>query len=129
MTIQEQINIDLKNAMLNKDNNKRDLLRVVIGEINRIDKNLSDEQVIKIIKKMFENAVELGNVTEQEILNTYLPKMLSIDELTSIINNFIKDNNLTSVKETGKVMQFLKQTYNSLYDGKDVNNILKQILK
>jgi uncharacterized protein YqeY len=129
MTIQEKINIDLKNAMLNKDNSKRDLLRVVIGEINRIDKNLHDEQVIKIIKKMFENAVELGNVIEQDILNSYLPKMLTIDELTTIINDFIKVNNLTSVKETGKVMQFLKQNHNSLFDGKDVNNILKLILK
>ena len=50
--LQEQISIDLRTAMKNKDENVKSLLRVVIGEFGRVGKELSDDQVVSIIKKM-----------------------------------------------------------------------------
>ena len=73
MTVQEKINIELTLAMLNKEVAKRDLLRVVIGEFNRVDKTVSDEKALSIIKKMVENAKEQGNTGEVTILEQYLP--------------------------------------------------------
>jgi len=128
MTLQEQIQADLKTAMMNKDENKKNLIRVILGEFSRIGKELTDEQVTKILKKMLENSKELNNQVEIDILETYLPKELSKEELTTLIQKVITDNNIISIKEMGKVMAGLK-TSGSLYDGKVASEIIKTLLK
>ena len=52
--IQEKINADIRTAIMEKDTVKKDLLRVVLAEICRYNKNVSDEEAIKIIKKCIE---------------------------------------------------------------------------
>ena len=128
MKLQEQIQADLKTAMLNKDENKKNLIRVILGEFSRVGKELTDEQVIKILKKMLENAKEMSNQVEIDILETYLPKELSKEKLTALILKIIIDNGITSIKEMGKVMSGLKAT-GALYDGKVASEIIKTILK
>lgn len=129
MKLQEQIQEDLKKSILSKDNNKRDLLRVVIGEINRIGKELNNETILKIIRKMQENAIELKNFTEETILNEYLPKLLTYNELEKIISDIIKINNFTTIKDTGRIMQELKNKHASQYDGKIASEIIKGIIR
>jgi len=128
MNIQEKINVDLKNSILNKNDNEKSLLRVIIGEFNRIGKDLSDEQCIKILKKMMENAKLLNNQIEIDILVKYLPKELNSDELEILIHQIISNNYITSIKEMGKVMAELKKSGN-IYDGKIASDIIKNSLK
>jgi uncharacterized protein YqeY len=125
MKLQEKINQDLKNAMISKDIEKRDLLRVVIGEMNRVGKEVTDENVIKIIRKMQENAIQLNNKIEEEILDIYLPKMLSNEDLEKIISNIMTINNFSTIKDTGKIMSELKVKYPSQYDGKIASDIVR----
>jgi len=129
MTLQEKIILDLKNSMLAKNSQLTSLLRVVIGEFNRIGKELSDDQSLKIIKKMYDNAVELNNEFEKTTLDTYLPKMLTDKKLDEIIKDIITKNNLSLVKETGIIMNNLKTNYPSQYDGKVASIIIKNYLK
>lgn len=129
MKLQEKIHSDLKNAMINKDNHRKDLLRVLIGEINREGKELSDERIIKIIKKMSENALIMNNQLEIDILSEYLPKMLTEQEIDIIISEFIMNNNITDIKQMGLIMKFLKDKYGTLIDGKIANSIIKEKLK
>lgn len=129
MTVQEQVRKDMIDAMKSKNTDKADLLKVLIGEFNRFDKELSDEKALKEIKKMFENAKQMGNSFEMEILDRYLPKMLDEEEVKQIVSDVIKTNNASSMKDMGMVMGTLKKHPKSAQiDMKMANNIVKTIL-
>lgn len=113
MTIQERINNDLKEAIKNRDEQKKNFLRVVIAEFSRIkaddgSKNHSDEVITKELRKLEETAKLMNNDYELSVLSEYLPKRLSEDETRIIVNNIISANNITSMKEVGKFMGILK---------------------
>ena len=126
--LQEQISIDLRTAMKNKDEKVKSLLRVVIGEFGRVGKELSDDQVISIIKKMKENAIEMNNQVEIDILDKYIPQMISKDELYGAIFALVRLNGITDMKGLGKVMSELKSQYGTRYDGKLASELFKTII-
>lgn len=128
MTIEKQIKADLKQAMLNKETTKRDVLRVVIGEFNRIGKEVSDEKAIAIIKKMGKNATDQNKFDELHILASYLPDEMDELELKRVCMNFIMNMNSPTMKDMGKVMGYLKNNYNGLYDGKLASTLVKELL-
>lgn len=129
MTIQEQVKKDMIQAMKNKETEKLSLLKVVLGEFNRVGKDLSDEKAIKQIRSMFENAKQMNNQFEIDVLNKYLPQMLDDEELTTIIKSLIKDNKASSIKDMGKVMGGLKKHPKSTQiDMKKANKFVKEIL-
>lgn len=127
MSLQKRIADDLKAAMKNGEESRKSLLRVIIGEMNRVDKNLPDERVIAIIKKMIEGVKLVGNVEEEKILSEYLPKQLDESQLTSLISALIFENSYT-VKDMGKIMSALKEKYNGQYDGKLASTLVKNLL-
>jgi uncharacterized protein len=128
MKLQEKIKADLITAMKNKDENVKSLLRVVIGEINRVGKDISDDELVKIIRKMKENASEMGNDKEVEILKNYLPVMLEPKQLEILIIGIINKNGYEGMKDMGKVMKDLRDNYGSTYDGKLASEIVKNKL-
>lgn len=129
MTIQEQIKADLHSAMKSKDTLTTSLLRVVMGEFLRVkdlpaDKSVTNEQAIKVLRKMSQDAKDNNLLEEVEILKDYIPKVLSEDELTNIIKNIIT---LNSCKNIGEVMKHLKSS-GLLYDGKMASELIKKLL-
>lgn len=130
MTLQEKINADLKAAMLKKDKTSKSILRVLIGEIDRnpFDRIVSDEKVISIVKKMIENAKIVGSAEDEiAVLENYIPKQLTEEELGGIISSLIFENGYTA-KDMGKIMSSLKSSYNGRYDGKVASTLIKNIL-
>lgn len=129
MRLQEKIQEDLKNAMLQKNEAIKSLLRVIIGEMNRNkdSKELLDEKVISIIKGMVENAKLTNKLNEIPILEKYLPKQLSDGELNINLSTIIRNNNFT-IKDLGKIMNLLKEQYAGQYDGKTASVMIKNIL-
>lgn len=139
MTLQEQINAHLKNAILTENSDVKSILRVLIGELNQKGKIHSDVVVVAAVKKLIESAKiiiaspDAGDrvasaLKEISILETYLPKQLSEEALRSSIKGVISLNSYT-VKDMGKVMSFLKDNYAGQYDGKLASVIVKEILK
>ena len=128
MSIQKQINADLKTAMLKKEVEVRDLLRVVIGEFNREGKDVSDEKASAIIKKMVQNAKDQGNTGEVTILEVYLPQQLDELELKRVLMNHIMNMNSPSMKDMGSVMGWLKQNFAGKYDGIVASNLVRELL-
>ena len=130
MKLQEQIGNDMVIAMRTKNVETLSLLRVLIGEFSRIGKDLTDDEVLREIRKMSENAKSLGNETEVKILDVYLPTMLDVDQLTVIISGIIDQNGYSGMKDMGKVMSEIK-TLNvaSQIDGKLASDIVKSLLK
>ncbi len=126
MKLKDKIQSDIKTFMLSKDVEKLSLLRVVKGEIDRIGKDLSDDDVIKILRRMRENAEIVGNQDEVKILNEYLPIMLGEKQIESIIGGIILKNNYTGMKDMGKIMSELKN-YGSQIDNRIASEIIKKM--
>lgn len=127
MTLQEKIQSDIKVSMLNKDIERLSLLRVIKGEINREAKELSDDRIISIIRKMKENAEMMNNQDEIKILNEYLPAMLGEKQIETLILGIINKGGYSGMKDMGKVMNELK-VYGSQIDGKIASGMVRKLL-
>ena len=146
MGLREQINQDLKEAMKAKDTHKRDALRLLTSAFKQIEvderKELSDEDVIKIIQKQvksrndsieqYKSAArdDLVEIEQREIayFEPYLPKQLSDEELTSELQTIIDQVGATSMKDMGKVMGMASKALAGKADGKRINECVKKLL-
>lgn len=136
---------NLLEARKAKDSNLISILSTLLGEVSVIGKNdgnreTTDAEAIRVVKKFIKNiddttihfekeSTEYTNlIKEKEILQQYLPKQLTSEELIEIINQFLKQETITSLKQMGCVMKFLKENYNGRYDGKEASDIVKSLL-
>lgn len=130
MKIQEKIHEDLIKATLNKDIIKRDLLRVLLAEFERISKTVTEVQAIQTIirvKKNIEETLELGGPekvpnaqAEIKILNTYLPDRMSPAQIESALIPII-------ATLEGAALKDIKTKFDELYPGQD-GKIVAQII-
>jgi uncharacterized protein YqeY len=113
MTLKERINADYMTAFKAKDSVSKNLLSVIKGEIQTIEKNtgienMSDEDVLKIITKTKKSLDETNSkfpsdetTTELAIIETYLPKQMSVEEIEDKVRQLISDG----VNNIGMVMK------------------------
>lgn len=110
------------------------LLSTILGDLQKIEidnKNVTDEQVVALIKKYRENAIAndgygMPNAKEEiHILTNMLPKQLTEDEIVYIITFMLKQ---TPTATLGTVMAYMKSNYTGLYDAKFVSATAKQLL-
>ena len=60
MTLQDKLKTDLKSAMKARDEAKKDTLRVIMGEMARMDqKEFQDEEIVRILKKLIKSEKEM----------------------------------------------------------------------
>lgn len=146
MTLSERINNDLKEAMKNKDSFKLGVIRMVKGAMQLEKPNpreeLTDDDVIKVISKQIKMRKEairefeaagredlvLQNEKEIEILNTYMPEQLSVEELNKIIDKVFEEVKPISVKDMGMIMKTLSPLVKGKADMSLVNQIIKERL-
>jgi len=146
MSLREQINQEVKNAMKAKDTKKRDALRLLTSAFKQIEvderKELTDEDVIKIIQtqvkrrndaaSQYKDAgrddlmqQELDEITYYEV---YLPKQLTDEELTTELSAIIEKVGATSPKDMGKVMGAASKELAGRADGKRISTCVKELL-
>lgn len=130
MRLQEIIIGELNKATTERNISRRDFLKVVVGELGRMEnKNVSDADVLRLLKKMRENALMLKNDYEVAICDEFLPKTLNEGELTLILNNIIDGMNYVSMRDMGKIMSALSQHPNAdRIDKKLASELVKKIL-
>ena len=132
MTLQEQIKIDLKESMTTNIP-KRELLKVVVGEMSReLNKDLTDEQVLKILKRMVEGAIECNNTTEIEIISAYMPEKVTEQEVLSFLQEIFdrqeyNHEKLYTLRDMGKMIAESKEFFGKKYDGKIVSDCIKKM--
>lgn len=133
MNIKETIQNDLLEARKNGDQQTASLLRTVLGEFERLPtKEVSNEDAIKVLQKVEKNLNEVlahGNEIakaeaefELEVVSNYLPKKLTIQEMTSLYTLFTDDQ----IKHIGDWMKHVKQyasNNNLTFDGKDAKAV------
>ncbi len=145
--LKEQLLNDMKSAMRDKDEIKKNTVQMVRAAILQVEKDkgieLDDVQIIDIIakesKKRKDAAVDFEksgredliekNQKELEILATYLPKQLSKDEIAEVVKGVISKVGATSIKEMGAVMKAAKEEMGASADGKTINEVVKSLLQ
>jgi len=127
MKLQNQLQADLAKLAMKRNNPKKELLKVVIAELSRYKfKDVPDEEVIRVIKKMKDNAIECGNLHEVPILEEYLPKMMSESDLRIYLKSIIESKGFSNI---GQVMQYLKQDEKSAFIDKGMaSKIVREML-
>jgi uncharacterized protein YqeY len=146
MTLLERLKNDLKEAMKAKDTFKRDTIRFLLSAIKQVEvdtrKELSDEEIIKIIQKSVKQREEAARqykeggredlyekeIKEAQILKSYLPKQLSDEELEAELKKIVEEVGATTIKEMGKVMGVATKRLAGRADGKRINEMVKKIL-
>jgi uncharacterized protein len=145
MSVKERVIEDLKSAMKAQDKLRTSVLRMILADIKIADTSGKPKDQIdyaevvrgyhKKLKKTREeyerlNLPEKVKVLDGEIaiVEEYLPKQLSNNEIRKIVEEVIKANNYAA-KEMGVAMKQIMSKYGSVVDGKNVQTILKEILK
>ncbi len=131
MGLQQQLKIDLKEAMKAKDSERTGAIRILMGEFGRQrEKELDDEQVIAIIKKLIKSERELlAAKGEQEspfmaIMEGYLPRQASEAEILAWIGDNIDFTQFTNKMQA---MRPIMAHFGAAADGNMVKNILGSI--
>ena len=138
MSLLEQINADLKKAMLERDELTRDTLRMVKSELLTLDK--PDDlavlsRAVKSRRDSIKSYIEGGRQdladreqAEIEVIERYLPKQLSEEEAREAITAIVGELGVSSKKELGRVMKEIKARFPGQVDGKLASSIAAQLL-
>lgn len=151
MTLQTKVVEDWKSALKNKDP-KKDALSMIIAELkNRAIKDgvmgaegrqVPDDIAFEVLQKMAkqrreaaesyvvanrQDLVDKENV-ELAVIESYLPKALSDDELKAIVAGAISEAGASSMKEMGKVMGLAITKAAGRADGKRIQTMVQQLL-
>lgn len=134
MTLKEKVNADYMKAFKEKNTAIKNLLSVVKGEIQTIEKNtgsdsLSDEEVLKIFNKTSKSLKETIKVSDDEesklqlvVVESYLPKLMSKEEVTAKVNELVT----SGINQIGAIM---KEFATLPADKKMVSEAIKEIVK
>ena len=150
MSLRNQIEEKLNQALKAKDKNTYPTLRLVVSAIKDAEiagrskgqKEMTDGDIIAILKKMIKQRNEscevykkagrnelLENETKEiEVINVFLPKQLSEEETKKICEDVIKSVGASSMKDMGKVMGALKSKHSDTLDFSKVSSIIKELL-
>jgi uncharacterized protein len=144
--LKQLITDDMKLAMKAQDKSALKAIRMILGAIKQkeIDEriDLDDSQVMTVIQKMvkqrkdsisqFSDAgrTDLVEVEEAElsIINNYMPKQLSEDEIEAAVTKAISDTGAESMKDMGKLMGILKSQLDGKADMGQVSQLIKSKL-
>jgi uncharacterized protein YqeY len=144
--LKEKLMQDLKEAMKEKNEIKKNTVQMVRASILQYEKDngveLNDKEIINIIAKEVKKRKDAAadfeksgrddliaqNNAELEVLGQYLPKQLNKDEIEVIIKQIIEDLGVTSIKEIGNVMKEAKNKIGVAADGKTINEVVRALL-
>lgn len=107
------------------------LLTVLLGELDRLPTrdNPSEDQIYSVIKKMYDNAMEMKDLKRESAieafyLKDFIKKQLNDDDLEKIIIGF----KALDMNNIGAIMKALNTNYKGQFDGKKASEIIKKIL-
>lgn len=144
--LKQELQGSLKDAMKSKDKERRDVLRLLqsaikqveIDEQTELDNDAVEQILQKEAKKRRETISELEKAGrtdsieaeqfELTVIEDFLPKQLTQDELRPIVQAAIEESGATSMREMGQIMKIVMPQVQGRTDGKQVNIIVKELL-
>ena len=150
MSIREEITNQLKEAMINKNTNLVNTLRLIKASIKDKDiiakgngkGDISDQEIISVLQTMIKQrkaSIDMylsGNredlvkkeENEIEIISNFLPQQLSLQEIEIIINDMIISSGASSIKNIGDVIKLIKEKYDGRIDLGVASKLIKEKL-
>ena len=147
MSLLKNITDEMYLSMKSGDKEKANTLRTLISKLKdqqiKIRKDISDEETLKIIKTLVKQRKESAEIyskagreelAEKEnfeisILDNYLPKLMSDEDVLSLIKKIVDETNAKGLSDIGKVMPLVMQRGKGKVDGKIANRILRSLLE
>lgn len=147
MPLKEKLLEDMKTAMKEKDEIRKDTVTMVRSAILQVEKDnkvtLDEEGILEVIakevKKRKDSLPEYEKSNRQdlidklkkeiEILLEYLPEQLSEEQLEEIVKQTVTETGAASIRDMGKLMQAVLAKVKGRADGKMVNQIAKKYLQ
>ena len=146
MTLIARIEVELKDAMKERDDSRRDALRLILNSLRSAEKELQrplhdDEelQVLQRERKRRLEAIEAFRAAgreeqaereedELDVLEEFMPEPLSEDELEAIVDDAIAENGATSLRDLGRVMADVMPQVAGRADGSAVSQLVREKL-
>ena len=147
MSLFDTLQNDMYAAMKNGDKHKTGTLRVALSTLKdkKIEtrEDLTDVEAIKIIQNLVKQRKEAADIykengrndlmenenAELEILNAYLPQMMSEDDLRILVQKVVDDTGASSLSDIGKVMPEVMKQSAGKADGKMAQSIVRELLQ
>lgn len=144
--LKEKLLEDLKNSMKEKNVVRKNVVQMIRAAILQKEKDnqieLSDEEIMQIIAKEAKTRKDalpdyeksgredlIKEVKEEiAIIEEYLPKQLTKEEILPIIQEIINKKGASSIKDMGKVMGEAKKQLGVSADGKTISECVKELL-
>ena len=147
MSLFDTIQSDMYAAMKSGDKHKTGTLRVALSTLKdkKIEKreDITDVEAIKIIQNLVKQRKEAADIykengrndlmenenAELEILNAYLPQMMSEDDLRTLVKKVVEDIGASNLSDIGKVMPEVMKQSAGKADGKMAQSIVREFLQ
>ena len=147
MSLMEKINTDLIVAMKSKNESALRAVRAVKSallllktessgkEISLDDENKLLQRLVKQRKESIEvftaqnrNDLATSEMEELKIIESYLPKQMTAEEIESELKKIINESGAKSIADIGKVMPLAIKSFAGKADGKTISEVLKKLL-
>lgn len=146
MTLKDQLNDDLKAAMRSGDEPRKNAVRLLLAAVKQVEIDqrvtLDDTGISGVLQKEAKGRREsiadahkagradlvAGYETELRIIESYLPRQLTRDELVEMAKTAIAEAGATDAKQIGAVMKLLTPRTKGQADGKLVSEIVRELL-
>lgn len=147
MGLEEKINNDIKAAMLAKEKEKLNALRAIKSALlllktEKAGAEITPEAELGLLQKLVKQRKESAELyksqnrqdlyeeemAQYEVIVKYLPAQMSADEIKNVISQLITDNNISGIKEMGKLMGLATKQLAGKADNKTVAEIVKSLL-
>ena len=147
MSFIESIKTDMYSAMKSGDQEKAGTLRTLLAKLKDRQINtrqeLSNSDCLNVIKTLVKQRKEAADMYEDanrpklaekekielQILETYLPKMMTEQETRTLIEMVINETDAKDISDIGKVMPIVMQRGKGKVNGKNANLILRELLE
>lgn len=148
MTLEQQIQEDIKAAMKARDSVAMNATRAIKGEILLFktseggSREVTDGDVLKMIRKLVKQRREAAEqyvaagrqeladneLAEAAVMEKYLPQQLSVEEVKAKVREIIAETGATSLKDMGRVMGVANKALAGLSDGRTISSVVKELL-
>ena len=146
MSLIEEIEDELRDAMRARDAERRDALRLILNSLKNSEKELqrplTEEEELQVLQRERKRRLEAAEAfraggrdeqasaeeTELEILEEFMPEPLSEDEIEEIVDDVIAEVGATSMADLGRVMADVMPQVAGRADGSQVSQIVREKL-
>ena len=146
MSLIEEIDDEIKEAMKARDGQRRDALRLILDALKKSEKELqrplSEEEELQVMQRERKRRVEAAEAfraggreeqadaeeRELEILEEFMPEPLSEDEIEEIVDDVIAEVGATKMADLGRVMADVMPQIAGRADGSQVSQIVREKL-